>query len=255
MAEFVTPHSIALQEPSIIRQPSEPPLGILFDLGDTLFKISYDLHAGIQRLLELIEGREDLTVEDSRRIGNVLARSSEAVRFGSNYEVSFEAFHRNWCDRVGVVNKLSWPEMDLEYFKRSHGFALEEGVREVLETLQAAGIKMGVVSNSFHIGSSLNWMVEQGGIEGYFDFILSSADYGFRKPHPEFFETALARLEVPREHVWFVGDKPELDVVGARGVEITAVWYNADGEPPCAPEPDLTVGSWAEFRHVISKLQ
>jgi len=189
----------------------------------------------------------NIPYDDARRIGDSLGRSSERVRLGANYEVSFEAFHRNWCDRFGVTCDRPWPEVDLEYFKMSHRFRLEAGVVAMLERLRSSGVRMGIVSNSFHAGSSLQWMVEQGGIQDYFEFLISSADYGFRKPHPEIFETAIARLGLPREDVWFVGDRLELDVLGAKGVGLTAVWYNADGEAPGDVAPDVVISSLDEF--------
>jgi len=110
---------------------------------------------------------------------------------------------------------------------------------------------MGVVSNSSNHGETLEWLLRENGIGHYFDFLISSADYGFRKPHPEIFKTAIARLGIPREKVWFIGDKPEADIVGAKGVGLTAVWYNANCEPPCTPEPDLTITSWGELGEVL----
>jgi HAD superfamily hydrolase (TIGR01662 family) len=218
-----------------------------------LLQLDHDLRAGIQRFLELIHPVENVNYDAARRIGDAMGRASEAVRLNANYEVSFEAFHRNWCDRFGVTCGLSWREMDLEYFKASHHFRPEEGVVEMLEHLRASGVKMGVVSNSFHCGASLEWQVRESGMLDFFEFVISSADYGFRKPHPELFETAIARLGVVREKVWFIGDKPEADIVGAKSVGLTAVWYNADNEPPCTPEPDLTVKSWDEFRQLIGR--
>jgi putative hydrolase of the HAD superfamily len=234
--------------------PFPRPQGVLFDLGDTIVQLEHDLQAGILRFLELIEPSVGIDYDLSRKVGDSMALSSEAVRLGSNYEVSFEAFHRNWCDRFGVKPLLSWPEIDLEYFKASHRFVPEDGVRDMLETLTGLGIRIGAVSNSFHTGSSLEWQLERFDLLKYFQFVISSADYGFRKPHPEIFETAIARLGLKRENIWFVGDKPGLDIVGARGVGLTAVWYNADNEPPCQPEPDLTVRSWKEFESIISSL-
>jgi len=221
--------------------------GILFDIGDTLLQISYDLEAGIRRLMELVDQTKTIGYPEARRIGDELGKSSEIVRLGANFEVSFEAFHRNIFDRFGWTSGLDWKKLDLEFFKASHSFKLEAGVIEALDLLRARGIRMGAVSNSANTGSTLEWQCRTSGIMHYFDFLISSADYGFRKPHPEIFETAIARLGLPRERVWFIGDRPHLDILGAKGVGLTAVWYNADGETECTPEPDLTITSWGEF--------
>ncbi len=251
-------------------KPITRPKGILFDLGDTLLQVKgFNLDGGIHRLRELTDQAElfnaakldetseamlrgtSYSYENSRRIGDDLGKASESIRFGANYEISFTAFHRNLFDRLGLTSKHSWEYLDLEFLKISHVFGLEQGVVEMLNSLKESDIRLGIVSNSFHGGKSLEWMLEQAGITNYFDFLISSADYGFRKPHPEIFETALTKLGVDRENVWFIGDKPEADVAGANSVGVTSVWYNADNAPPREPTPDLMVKSWQEFLDVI----
>lgn len=224
------------------------PKGILFDLGDTLLKnTGYDLDGGIRRLFDLTDQATTLTHQERRTIGGALGRQCERVRQAVNYEVNFEAFHRNLFDRVGLTSPHPWWALDLEFLKVSHQYALEEGIVECLDQLQAEGVAMGVVSNSFHCGNSLEWLLRDAGLRDYFKFVIASSDYGFRKPHPELFETAIAKLGIPREAVWFIGDRPEADIAGAKGVGLTAVWYNGGGEgESCDPEPDLEVREWGE---------
>jgi putative hydrolase of the HAD superfamily len=249
------------------------PKGILFDLGDTLLKANgFDLDGGIKRLLSLTD-QADLfdqsetksksevlyngiaySFENSRKHGDLLGKASERIRFDSNYEVSFTAFHRNLFDRMGLTSQHDWATLDLEFLKISHIFDKEDYVIEMLTRLKQENIRMGVVSNSFHGGKSLEWMLEKAGMHHFFDFLISSADYGFRKPHPELFETAIARLGLPREHLWFIGDRLDADVIGANSVGLTSVWYNADSEPATEITPDLTVKSWVEFEQIITKL-
>jgi len=242
-------------------------------LGDTLLKVKgFDLDGGIRRLFSLTDqaakfvwaGRAETdgvlgrgtaySFEKSKKHGDSMGLAAEAIRFSANYEINFTAFHKNLFDRLGLTSRHSWEELDLEFLKISHLFDREEGVIGIVKLLKENNIRMGVVSNSFHGGKSLEWMLEQAGIKDYFEFLISSADYGFRKPHPEIFETAIARLGVDREKVWFVGDKPEADIAGAKNAGITAIWYNADNEPPCQPEPDMTVTNWADFAQIICRL-
>jgi len=250
------------------------PKGVLFDLGDTLLEVKdFNLEGGIRRLLSLTDQAElfelsDIksisdvlyngiaySFENSRRHGDLLGKASERIRLDANYEVNFTSFHRNLFDRIGLTSQFDWELLDLEFLKISHIFDKEDYVLEMLTKLTQMDIKLGIVSNSFHGGKSLSWMLEKAELRHFFAFVLSSADYGFRKPHPELFETAIARFGLPREHVWFVGDKLEADVVGANGVGLKSVWYNTDNKPSTEITPNLVVGSWAEFEQVINLLQ
>lgn len=231
------------------------PSGILFDLGDTLLRtVKFDLESGVRRLLSLTDQGKTADYDEIRRIGDLLGKSSEQIRLEHSYEVTFEVFHRNLYDRLGLTCSLSWLDLEKEFF--SHSLVVEcfDGLAGALSRLQATGVKMGVVSNSSNQGETLWWLLRENGIDHFFDFLISSADYGFRKPHPEIFETAIARLGLPRENVWFIGDKPEADTIGALGVGLTAVWFNADNKPPTDVNPDLIVNNWAEFEQIIRGL-
>ena len=231
------------------------PSGILFDLGDTLLRtVSFDLESGVRRLLALTDQGKAADYDEIRRIGDLLGKSSEQVRLEYNYEVSFEVFHRNLYDRLGLTCSLGWVDLEKEFFVHSLVVECFEGLANTLSFLQTKGIKMGVVSNSSNNGETLMWLLRENGVSHYFDFLISSADYGFRKPHPEIFETAIARLGLPREDVWFIGDKLEADVIGAQGVGLTAIWFNVDNKPSTEITPDLMVKSWAEFEHIIDQL-
>ncbi len=216
--------------------------------------VKFELEPGVRRLLSLTDQAKTIDYDEVRRIGDALGKSSEQIRLEYNYEVTFEVFHRNLYDRLGLTCSLSWIDLEKEFFTHSLVVKCFDGLVDALSLLHASGVKMGVVSNSSNHGETLEWLLHENGIDHYFDFLISSADYGFRKPHPEIFETAIARLGLPREKVWFIGDKPDADIIGAQGVGLTAVWYNGDNKPLCQPEPDLTVKIWAEFEQIIKQI-
>jgi putative hydrolase of the HAD superfamily len=53
-------------------------------------------------------------------------------------------------------------------------------------------------------------------LENFFDAIVISSDYGFRKPDPRLFHIALAALDVPASEAAYIGNKYETDLVGAK---------------------------------------
>jgi putative hydrolase of the HAD superfamily len=53
-------------------------------------------------------------------------------------------------------------------------------------------------------------------LENFFDVLVISSDYGFRKPDPRLFHIALAALDVPASEAAYIGNKYETDLIGAK---------------------------------------
>ena len=62
-----------------------------------------------------------------------------------------------------------------------------------------------------------------------------------------------ARLGVAASEIWFVGDRLDTDVAGAKASGMTAVWFNPEGLQDPDQHADLTVASWDELvRHATT---
>jgi putative hydrolase of the HAD superfamily len=60
-------------------------------------------------------------------------------------------------------------------------------------------------------------------LESFFDAIVSSSDYGFRKPDPRLFHLALAMLDVPPSEAAFIGNSYRTDLIGAKDADFAVV--------------------------------
>ena len=60
---------------------------------------------------------------------------------------------------------------------------------------------------------------------------MVSDEVGWRKPRRDIFDAALERLGVRPEESLFVGDRADMDVLGAQQIGMDAAWINRDGEP------------------------
>lgn len=102
-----------------------------------------------------------------------------------------------------------------------------EGAREGLRQLQKTGVTVGIVSNSDGtIGARLYDMeICQVGPGPGADVhcLIDSGQVGVEKPNPRIFDMALDSLDLPPEEVWYVGDTPAFDVVGARRAGISPI--------------------------------
>lgn len=137
---------------------------------------------------------------------------------------------------------------DLDALER---WRLRPHALETVESLCAKGLRLGLVSN---IGSrALGAAVNDLGLAGLFDIVLSRNDVRFMKPDAEGLTRALARLEVARARALFVGDS-RTDVLAARAVGMR-VAVIAGGESDRlaleADPPDHYLASLAEVLEVL----
>lgn len=91
---------------------------------------------------------------------------------------------------------------------------------ESLGRLRAAGLRLGIVSNS---DGRVEEALAASGLRDYFDVVIDSSLIGVEKPDPAIFRAALNALGVGPEEALYVGDLYEVDVVGARAAGIEAV--------------------------------
>jgi len=97
--------------------------------------------------------------------------------------------------------------------------------------------RLAVVSN-FDYTPTARGILEREGIAHLFEHVIVSDEVGWRKPKALIFETALSRLDVLASEALYVGDRADLDVAGAQGVGMHAVWINRDRSPlPAGLEP------------------
>lgn len=130
---------------------------------------------------------------------------------------------------------------------------LSAGAVETLTTLRTRGLKLGIITN----GSAVvqNGKIDATGLRPLFDLVLVSETEGLRKPDPAIFALALQRLNLAADQALFVGDNPEVDVVGARTAGLTAVWYHSTTDWPAhLPPAAHTITAITQLLPLIDQL-
>jgi FMN phosphatase YigB (HAD superfamily) len=125
------------------------------------------------------------------------------------------------------------------------------GVRECLEALRDAGVRMGIICDIGLTPSPVvGELLEREGLLGFFDAMSFSDEVGHYKPARAIFEHALTELGgVVPERAAHVGDRRRTDVSGAIAMGMTAVRYNGvyEDEAIRAPEADIVLANLAEL--------
>jgi len=183
-------------------------------------------------------------------------QEAERLRAAAHREVParerFELVYR----RVGV-NPATVPahltERLLDAHMRCLAHAAEPvpGQHELLGWL-AGRYRLGVVSN-FDYTPTVHHILAEGGILDRFETVVVSDSVGWRKPRAAIFEQALRRMDVSAGECLFVGDRPDIDVAGAKGIGMDAAWLNGARAPlpPGVPAPDLDLAGLDELRQAL----
>ncbi len=230
------------------------PLAILFDLGDTLLcGLKFDPIAGNARLLEFAEDAGEIGPQDIQRIADELDAEIRPIRDTGPVEFPVQNFQRLLFDTLNIKFRISPVDMELEFWKGAVRYEPEPRISDILTDLKSYNIKLGVVSNNAFSGPILEWELAQHNLLDFFDFVLSSADYGIRKPHPLIFSTAVSKLGVRPSEVWFCGDKQQFDVTGAKDAGLWAIWYNRQKSNDDGVQPHVEIHNWPELIDLAQK--
>lgn len=132
---------------------------------------------------------------------------------------------------------------------------LFEGVKDLLDDLRLLGIPTAIVTD---LTAQIQFRkVVYFGLDHYFDYIVTSEEAGFDKPHAAPFQIALEKMRPVGDCVWMIGDNPINDIRGARekisAVTLQKIHTGSDlGEGENAP--DASFSSFNNLRHFLAEL-
>jgi HAD superfamily hydrolase (TIGR01662 family) len=227
-----------------------PPKGLLVDYGGTLVEeVSFDPRSGNEVLLARAAYRPEQV--DLEQVLARAARVSEEVairRDECHLETPWPTLTRLIHDFLGIRFTDPMPELEVAYWKAAVKTEPMPGAREALEEFHRSGVPIGVVSNCSFGQDVIRYELAKHGLADRLVFVMVSAEYSVRKPNTLLLETAAAKLGVASRDIWFVGDRLDTDVAGAKAAGMKAIWLHASytGAADCA---DLTVANWKDLMY------
>jgi putative hydrolase of the HAD superfamily len=132
---------------------------------------------------------------------------------------------------------------------------VEPGIRETFSKLMALGLKLGILSNTFVSGHSLERHLDQIGILEFFTMRMYSYEFDFRKPDLRIFKIAAERIGEAAENILYVGDRIDKDIepalkVGMKTI-LKAAYTNASKE---LPDGVLRINQLSELPALIERI-
>ncbi|MCZ6871991.1 MAG: HAD family hydrolase [bacterium] len=193
--------------------------GVAFDLFDTLIMVrNLSLDEAIGRVIHSLQV-QGLTIEAEHF--TLVYRQTSRQFIEQARRDGRESHNRFW-----ISNTLSRLGHDVQpddcriaqaveaYFSAFLEFseALPK-TRDMLTVLQSK-FRLGLVSNFTH-GPAARDILERHGLSVFFDVIVISGEFGYRKPHSRIFDELGYQLGISNTKIAYVGDDVENDVTGA----------------------------------------
>ena len=216
--------------------PASPVKAVVFDLDDTLFLQSEWL-AGAWRAVAT-EAAAHSAVDPAQMEAALVAIAAEGSDKGRIIDRALE--------RLGVETD---PRPLVQAFRlfRPSTLAPLPGVADMLRHVRSR-VPLGLVSDGDPEIQTAK--LELLGLSTAFDAVVLSDLIGrqYRKPDPTPFRRVLEELGVDASDAVYVGDRPDKDVIGARGagMRVIRVRTGEYAERPSGP------GAWAEVDDALS---
>jgi len=178
---------------------------------ETIFK-KYGVGVDLQKFLNYYRGinqnywrlyRNEKITKEELRVGRL-----RDTFIKIKYEVNFELINNLSIDYIEVLPK------------NNHLF---DGAHEILKHLKPK-YKLHIITNGFNEVQYKK--LENSGLSGYFDKIITSEDAGVKKPNPIIFKYALEKAQTTSKESMMIGDNWEADVMGAINNGLDAIYFN-----------------------------
>lgn len=123
-----------------------------------------------------------------------------------------------------------------------------EGVAQTLLSLKQQGYLLGIITDTANsISTKIRWF-EKGGFGHVWDSIISSVEFGTRKPDSVLYQAVLQQLNVTPDQVIFVGHKAT-ELAGAQVVGMQTVAFNFEADA----QADLSIEHFSDLLDVVTR--
>lgn len=218
------------------------PKFIVFDYGETLIheKFFYPLEGTKAILANPLVNSNNTSAEEIQEIAYQATKQYRRYQDGkvpnSYLEIHNYQFQNYIYEYFGVEIGIDPKESETIFWDAAAPGERISGSETLLKWLKGNNIPMAVVSNLSFSSQSLAERLKEFFPSIDFDFVMSSANYGFRKPHPYLFKLVKQKIyqilgeNIHSKEIWFVGDDFNADIVGARNAGMTPVWIHQKEE-------------------------
>ncbi len=237
---------------------------VIFDLGETI------LNFGKINPVRLFKEGAGLTYDYLKSHGQPVGsfwiyfwRNLIALRFRNfisamtGNDFNSAAFLRKIGTKKGIrLDGRQWRHLSwLWYEPLSKVAKIEPDIKQTLAKLKNAGLKLGILSNTFVSSHSIEKQLLQIGILEFFSVRMYSYEFDFRKPDLRLFKIAAERIGEAFENIIYVGDRIDKDAKPTLELGMTPVIktaYTNTGKN--IPQGVFQINKLSELPELIEKI-
>jgi putative hydrolase of the HAD superfamily len=238
---------------------------VIFDLGETILTFGKINH--VKLFKEGARLSYDYLKSHGQPVGsfgiyfwyNLLTiRLRNLISAINGKDINSTAFLRALGTKKGVhLTGEQWRYYSwLWYEPLSKEAKVEPDIKQTLAKLKNAGLKLGILSNTFVSEYSLEKQLAEIGILDFFSVRMYSYEFDFRKPDLRIFKIAAERIGEPLENIMYIGDRIDKDIkptlkLGMKSVLKSA--YTNTNKP--IPQGTLKINNLSELPELIDKIR
>lgn len=110
------------------------------------------------------------------------------------------------------------------------------GAADALAMLRSKGYRLWLLSNAQAVFTAYELRLL--GLDGLFDGVLLSSDYGFRKPDLRFYHALIQAHQLDPAHCLMIGNDRETDIAGAKAAGMSTLYMHTALTPAHQAEAD-----------------
>lgn len=236
---------------------NRPPDAILFDTDNTLYPYGPAHAAAQQAIREKMVRTFAIAPEDFDKAFNEARRQIKAQLKHTASSHSRLLYLQRMLEIMGLGSQVLLAlDFEQTYWRTFLSNAiLFDGVKDLLEDIRLLGIPTAIVTD---LTAQIQFRkMVYFGLDHYFDYIVTSEEAGFDKPHEAPFQIAVAKMQPKGDCVWMIGDNPENDIRGARQA-INAVTIQKCHDEVIVGEnesqPDALINKFKELRQLLQNI-
>lgn len=204
---------------------------ITFDYGSTLCQEVYlGDREGLARLMpHVVKNPQNASVDDLLQAGKLFHATNGLY---SDFETQSIQFMKFIFDYYAIELDIDEAKIEREFFAGAVTVTPMPHIDDLLTYLHKMNMKTAVISNLPLRSQTLEDRLHSTIKNTHFEFVMTSADYRFKKPAVNLFQLALHRAGVEPSDAWHCGDNYECDFIGAKNAGMTPVLFGkfvADG--------------------------
>ena len=233
------------------------PDAVLFDTDNTLYPYDPAHMAAQQAVKEKVINTFSISAKDFDAAFNE-ARQQIKARLGHTASSHSRLLYLQRMLEIMGLGSQVLLALDFEqtYWRTFLANAvLFDSVKELLDDLRLLGIPTAIVTD---LTAQIQFRkVVYFGLDRYFNYIVTSEEAGFDKPHEAPFQIALEKMQPKGGCIWMIGDNPVNDIRGGKET-INAVTLQKLHEGVHLGEgsntPHASFKDFKDVRHLLSKL-